>query len=200
MGGGGRPAPGGAGNGHGEEGNTDRGGESSVGSHVAGWDDREVVAGSTERLRPGCPGIGTFPHFGGGVELLSHVKLCDSMDCSPPSSSVHGILQARILEWVAMASSKTSSRPRGGTHISCIAGRFFTIEPPEKLLCLESSLKVLITAILFGPVFTRSCEHSWISFWTGPHTQWKAACSGQCGVLPLGRYEKRPGVGTSCSG
>ena len=33
---------------------------------------------------------------------LSHVRLCDSMDCSPPGSSVHGILQARILEWIAV--------------------------------------------------------------------------------------------------
>ena len=38
--------------------------------------------------------------------------LCDAMDCSPPGSSVHGILQGRILEWVAMPSSRASSRPR----------------------------------------------------------------------------------------
>ena len=38
--------------------------------------------------------------------------LCDSMDCSPPGSSVHGILQTRSLEWVAMPSSRGSSRPR----------------------------------------------------------------------------------------
>ena len=43
------------------------------------------------------------------------------MDCSPPGSSVHGILQARILEWVAMASSKGSSRPMHRTHISYIS-------------------------------------------------------------------------------
>ena len=52
--------------------------------------------------------------------------LCDLMDCSPPRSSVHGILQARILEWV-MPSSKESSRPRHQTRIFCIEGRFFTI-------------------------------------------------------------------------
>ena len=46
--------------------------------------------------------------------------LCDPMDCSPPSSSVHGISQARILEWVAMSSSRESSRPRDRTRISCI--------------------------------------------------------------------------------
>ena len=55
--------------------------------------------------------------------------LCNPMDYSPPDSSVHGILQARMLEWVAMPSSKGYSWPRDGTHISCgscIAGRFFT--------------------------------------------------------------------------
>ena len=47
------------------------------------------------------------------------------MDCSPPGFFVHGDSQARILEWVAMPSSKGSSRPRDGTHVSCLAGRFF---------------------------------------------------------------------------
>ena len=42
--------------------------------------------------------------------------LCDPMDCSPPSSSVHGILQARILEWVAIPFSKGSFQPRDQTH------------------------------------------------------------------------------------
>ena len=42
------------------------------------------------------------------------------MDCGPPGSSVHGILQARILEWVALSSSKGSSQPRDQTHVSCI--------------------------------------------------------------------------------
>ena len=46
--------------------------------------------------------------------------------CSPPSSSVHGILQARILEWVAISFSRGSFPPRNQTQISCTAGRFFT--------------------------------------------------------------------------
>ena len=52
--------------------------------------------------------------------------LCDPVDCSPPGSSVQGILQARILWWVAMLSSRGSSQPRDWTQVSCIAGRFFT--------------------------------------------------------------------------
>ena len=64
--------------------------------------------------------------------LQSCLTLCDLVDCSPPASSVHGILQVRILEWVAILSSRGSSRPRDQTRVSCgacIAGRFFTTEP-----------------------------------------------------------------------
>jgi len=53
--------------------------------------------------------------------------LCDPMDCNPPGSSVHGILSARILEWVAIPFSGESSLPRGGTPVFCISGRFFTV-------------------------------------------------------------------------
>ena len=52
--------------------------------------------------------------------------LCDPMDCSLPGFSVHRILQARILEWVAIPFSKGSFQPWDGTLVSCIAGRFFT--------------------------------------------------------------------------
>ena len=51
---------------------------------------------------------------------------------SLPGFSIHGILQARILEWVAIPSFRGSSRPRNGTHISCLTGGFFTTEPPGK--------------------------------------------------------------------
>ena len=58
--------------------------------------------------------------------------LCNPMDFSPPGSSVHGILQARILEWVVMPSSRGSSQPRDRACVSCIASGFFTTEPPGK--------------------------------------------------------------------
>ena len=51
----------------------------------------------------------------------SCLTLCDRMDCSPPGSSVHGILQTRILEWVAMLSFRGSSQPRDRTRISCVS-------------------------------------------------------------------------------
>ena len=50
----------------------------------------------------------------------SCLTLWDPMDCSPPGSSVHGILQTRILEWAVIYFSRGSSRPRDQTHISCI--------------------------------------------------------------------------------
>ena len=64
---------------------------------------------------------------------FSHVWLCDSMDYNPLGSSVQGILQERILEWVAIPFSRQSSQPRDWTHISygsCIICIFFTTEPP----------------------------------------------------------------------
>ena len=57
----------------------------------------------------------------------SCLTLYDTMDCSPPGSPVHEILQARILDWVAMPSSRESSQLRDRTWVSCTAGRFFTL-------------------------------------------------------------------------
>ena len=79
--------------------------------------------------------------------LQSCPTLCDPMDCGPPGSSVHGILQARILKWVAISFSRRSSWPRNQTRVSCIAGRFFTnwaglpnpgIEPRSSALQVDS--------------------------------------------------------------
>ena len=70
--------------------------------------------------------------------LQSCLTLCNPLDYSPPSSSVHGILQARILEWVAMPSSRESSQPGVQTCISCIAGGFFYLL--SHLACPESVL------------------------------------------------------------
>ena len=92
--------------------------------------------GSTRSLRRG--GCGPRPPAWRGKSLLetenlllvagvrakslqSCPTLCDPMDCSPPGFSVRGILQARILEWVAMSSSRGSSRPRDRTQVSCVS-------------------------------------------------------------------------------
>ena len=54
-------------------------------------------------------------------------NLCDPVDCSPPGSSVHGVSQAKILEWVVIPFSRGSSWPRNWTQVSLIVGSFFTI-------------------------------------------------------------------------
>ena len=66
---------------------------------------------------------------------VSHSVVSDSccpMHCSPPGSSVRGILQARILEWVAISFSRRSSPPRDWSCVSCIAGRFFIVWADRK--------------------------------------------------------------------
>ena len=60
-------------------------------------------------------------------EELSCVQLCNVMDCSPPGSTLLGISQARILEWVAISFSRGSSSSRDRTQVFCIAGGFFTV-------------------------------------------------------------------------
>ena len=62
--------------------------------------------------------------------LQSYPSLCHLM-----ATLSMGILQARILDWVAMRSFRESSKPRDQTRVSCIAGRFFTVQPPGKPLC-----------------------------------------------------------------
>ena len=68
----------------------------------------------------------------GHLVTKSCLTLCDPMDFSLPVSSVLGIFQMRILEWIAISFSRGSSQPRGQTWISCIAGRFFTAKPLGK--------------------------------------------------------------------
>ena len=58
--------------------------------------------------------------------------LWDPMGCSPPGSSMHGILQARILKWVAFPFSRESSQPKDQTQVSCIAGGFCTTRKSQE--------------------------------------------------------------------
>ena len=96
--------------------------------------------------------------------------LCNQVDYSLPSFSVHGILQARVLEWVTISFSRGSSWPRNRTRVSCIGGRRFNLwTTREALTNLESILKSrnitlptmvhLVKAMIF-PVVMYGCE-SW---------------------------------------
>ena len=91
----------------------------------------------------------------------SCLTLCNSLDWSPPGSSVHGILQARILEWVAIPFFRGSSQPRDRTRVSCIAGRFFTTR--EKNNRYEHKYLVLLLLNHFSRV------QLFASLWTVAH-------------------------------
>ena len=69
--------------------------------------------------------------------------LCDPVDCSPPGSSIHGILQARILEWVAISFFRRSSWPKDQTQISHIAGRHFNLWATREA-CVQIPLSIIL--------------------------------------------------------
>ena len=70
------------------------------------------------------------------LSCFSHAWLCHPMDCSPVGSSIHGIFQARILEWVALSFSRRSSQSRDWTWVSCIVGRRFTFWATREVLAI----------------------------------------------------------------
>ena len=81
--------------------------------------------------------------------------LHDPVGCSPPGSSIHGIFQARVLEWAAIAFSRGSSQPRDRTRVSCIAGRYlptcatrevYTVAQKGLLFSNSSSTEALLIA------------------------------------------------------
>ena len=107
--------------------------------------------------------VATYRHHGRalvGSDAQSCPTLCDSVDCNLPGSSVLGILQARILEWVAMPSSRESSQPRGRTHVSCYSciGRWILYHCSsweawslELVYFVHMTLHICRTAIPFFP-------------------------------------------------
>ena len=77
--------------------------------------------------------------------------LCNPINCSLPGSSVHGILQARILEWVAMPFSRGSSQPRDRTQVSCMAGGFFTVWATRDALDIECRFYLMMVCLISKP-------------------------------------------------
>ena len=114
----------------------------------------------------GPRGVGIMPHrsirssacFPFGLSFrkacvcqwLSPVWLCDPLNCRSPGSSVYGILQARLLEWVAIPFSRGSPQPRDRTWVSCIAGRFFTIWATREALRNAECVLILLSYFLFS--------------------------------------------------
>ena len=94
----------------------------------------------------------TWTHSESESEVTqSCLTLCDPVDCSLPGSSVHGILQKRILEWVAISFSRGSSRPRDRTWVSRIAGRRSTLWATRKAhhepITIPKNGNVLVTQL-----------------------------------------------------
>ena len=89
-----------------------------------------AVAAVAKMISPLTTSLPYSPHWNCYATLCSDAQsclsLCDPLDCSLPGSSLHGIFQARILEWVAISFSKGSSPPRDQTWVFCVAGGFFT--------------------------------------------------------------------------
>ena len=83
--------------------------------------------------------------------------LCDLIDYSLPGSSVHGIFQARILEWVAISFSRRSSRPWDWTQVSCIVGRHFTIWATREVPCMSHICIHIILEACYTLSFTVLC-------------------------------------------
>ena len=115
------------------------------------------------------------------VCVFSHsvVSMCDPMDCSPPAFSAHGILQARILEWVAISSSGASSQPKDQTCSSCISRWILyqctTWEAP--CLYFKVNLTLLRRFGFFG-LWNSEEDSSWSSVtWPSPHCMYTQNCS-----------------------
>ena len=100
--------------------------------------------------------------------MLSHSAASNSLQPHRGQSSVHGILQARMLEWVAIPFSRGSSQPRDQTRVTCLAGRFFTTVPPGKphslYVCAGSLFATPWTMALQAPL---CMEFSRQEYWSG---------------------------------
>ena len=104
----------------------------------------------------------------------SYSTLCKPMDCILPGSSVHGILQERVLEWVAILFSRASSPARDWTPVSCIAGKFFTICATTEAQCIKNPPWKLFhtldnTSYFFSPLNSHPCGYEVVSprgFWS----------------------------------
>ena len=91
------------------------------------WHDPDYAAIKQECWNSNQSPFASKGRVWGVLVAQSCLTLHNAMDCSLPGSSIHGVLQARIPEWVAISSSRGSFWPRDGAQVSCIASGFFTI-------------------------------------------------------------------------
>ena len=114
-----------------------------------------------------CTGRGILYHWGIREAQATQLCpiLCDPMDCNLLGFSVHGILQARILEWVAIPFSRGSSWPRDWSLVSHVAGRFFTIWTTREAPLRNIEPLPLLSRGLQSSAGDRTPPQSW--GWTG---------------------------------
>ena len=138
------------------------------------------------------------------------LTLCDPMDCSPPGSSVHGILQARILEWIAICFSRGSYWLRDWTQVSCIAGKLFTVWATRESLrswtgpensWLYTNSQIYSTAIdgTSGKDAAYQCWRQGFRPWVGK-IPWRRAWQPTPVFLPGESHGQRSLVGYSAQG
>ena len=89
------------------------------------------------------------------------------MDCSPPGSSIHGILQVRMLEWTAISFSRGSSRPWDQTQVSHIAGQRFNLWATREALSHFSRVQFFVTLWTAACQAPQSMGFSWQEYWSG---------------------------------
>ena len=130
-------------------------------------------------------GISRHRRACGGLVTKSCLTLVVRL-CSPPGSSVHGIFQARILEWIAISFSRGSSRPRDRTQVSCIAGRFLTnwaMREAHRRAYVwfkkqNKNKQVLNHVQLFATLWTVACQSPLsMGFFQGRILEWVAISS-----------------------
>ena len=106
------------------------------------------------------------------MKLLSHVQLfATPWTVAYPVSSIHGIFQARILEWVAISFSRRSSRPRDWTWVSCIVGRHFTVWATDQRSS-QIFINFLSKTTLMKQVQLLSPFYRWRNWGTESVTNW----------------------------
>ena len=143
-----------------------------------------------------------FGHVRSGHVHTKSLQSCpiirNRMD--PPHSSVHKIFQARILEWVAISSSRGSSQPRDWIRVSCIEGRLLTVW--TKTFCVITLLRYSLHTIKFTPFkckfndFKNIYRVLWPSPWSSLRTFGACALGWPRGMVWGGRREEGSGWGT----
>ena len=139
-------------------------------ARILGWVAFPFSRGSSQSRDQtciSCTGRGILYHWGIREAQATQLCpiLCDPMDCNLLGFSVHGILQARILEWVAIPFSRGSSWPRDWSLVSHVAGRFFTIWTTREAPLRNIEPLPLLSRGLQSSAGDRTPPQSW--GWTG---------------------------------